>query len=188
MRYIYIDSENFVEDWIEVLDFCKDDHIFVLYTDNSKPVKIKSLAKVFNKYDNLEFLEVVVGSNALDFQLSSLIGYYIAKDVEEHIILSNDKGYLPLINFWKDKTNVHVFGSIDETRDYLEHGVIFDRKNIISGNVVNKIDIKEELKPKVQSFIDKLKIADYSLMKEKLIGEFGEYGEHIYEQINNIHG
>ena len=44
------------------------------------------------------------GKNALDFQLSTYVGYLVAKCAgEEIIIISKDKGYENLIAFWRER-------------------------------------------------------------------------------------
>lgn len=58
------------------------------------------------------------GKNALDFQLSSLLGYAICKYLhfENFIIISKDLGFQTLIEFWKKEKdiNVHLFATMEE--------------------------------------------------------------------------
>lgn len=46
----------------------------------------------------------MTGSNAMDFVISTLVGSHIAKDTKEtkYYIVSNDKGYQAVIDYWKD--------------------------------------------------------------------------------------
>ena len=58
------------------------------------------------------------GKNALDFQLSSHLGYAICKypHFENFVIISKDSGFQTLVDFWKREKDVkvHLFPTIEE--------------------------------------------------------------------------
>ena len=58
------------------------------------------------------------GKNALDFQLSSHLGYAICKypHFENFVIISKDTGFQTLIEFWKREKDVkvHLFPTVQE--------------------------------------------------------------------------
>ena len=72
-----------------------------------------------NNKINIRFEESYEGTNALDFQLVSYMGYLMGcagsfsenkcdaasaeSCADEYIIMSNDTGYDPAVRFWKDK-------------------------------------------------------------------------------------
>lgn len=53
----------------------------------------------------------IPGKNALDFQLSSHLGYAICKypHFENFVIISKDTGFQTLIEFWKKEKDVKVY-------------------------------------------------------------------------------
>ena len=58
------------------------------------------------------------GKNALDFQLSSHLGYAICKypHFENFVIISKDTGFQTLVEFWKREKDVkvHLFPTVQE--------------------------------------------------------------------------
>lgn len=61
--------------------------------------------KVLTSKADIEYFKVNVGGkNALDFQLSTLLGYLVAKDTYTNIfVISNDRGFDFLHDFWHGK-------------------------------------------------------------------------------------
>lgn len=106
MNYYLIDYENVGSEGIKALkDIKNKDMLIVFYSENSSqclPLDI------LNEQTVCRSIKVGVGTkNALDFQLSSYLGYLIGSDFEsdvintEYIIVSNDGGYDCLCNYWK---------------------------------------------------------------------------------------
>ncbi len=64
------------------------------------------------------------GKNALDFQLSSYLGYSICKypHFDNFVIISKDTGFQTLIDFWEKErpVKVHLFPNIEEAFSALE--------------------------------------------------------------------
>ena len=63
------------------------------------------------------------GKNALDFQLSSYLGYSICKylQIENFVIISKDTGFQTLIEFWEKERGVktHLFSTMEEALEAL---------------------------------------------------------------------
>ena len=107
-----IDSENIGTKWISYLDENIEelDKAFLFYTDASKSISCKELSVLFSFIHQLETIHCQNGTaNALDFQLVSYLGYLIRMDTKStYCILSKDKGYDVVVNFWKEK-GIHIY-------------------------------------------------------------------------------
>lgn len=108
MNYYFIDFENVHSD-----GFCgiekvkKGDVIYVIYSERSKAFSLEILEKAAIQGAELKAYKVEVGSkNALDFQLSSFLGYIIGKSDHmdcSYTIVSKDMGYDKVVSFWKNR-------------------------------------------------------------------------------------
>ena len=80
----------------------KQDKVIILYSENSDTISFDMHQKVLESDADIEYMKVRVGlKNALDFQLSTLLGYMVAKGENSHIfVISNDKGFDRLHDFW----------------------------------------------------------------------------------------
>ena len=121
IRHFLVDSENVNDNWLMLFDMAdEDDEIIVFYTKKSPHMSYMSVIRLIeNNKINIRFEECYEGTNALDFQLVSYMGYLMRcggtcsenecdaasaeTSADEYIIMSNDTGYDPAIRFWKDK-------------------------------------------------------------------------------------
>ena len=65
-----------------------------------------TVVKLMNSSLSIKFEECFEGTNALDFQLVSYLGYLMKNDetgVNEYIIMTNDNGFDSAVNFWKKR-------------------------------------------------------------------------------------
>ena len=107
MNYFLIDYENVRCDGIKKLKDIQDgDAIVMFYSDQCKNITLDVLGDILSKKITYQSFKVSVGTkNALDFQLSSYLGYLIGKNLTPNInyyIVSNDKGYDCLCDYWKN--------------------------------------------------------------------------------------
>ena len=99
----YIDSENVGDSWIELLDD-SDSRFIVFYTGHSPRIAYPQAIQLVNAANKPEFIECHEGSNGLDFQLVTYLGYEIHADhSNEMIIVSNDTGFDAAVLFWTDR-------------------------------------------------------------------------------------
>ena len=107
-----IDLENIPVKWVSLIDLnneCNNEIlIFKLENPNDKNYILLEDAVNFINYNvNTRIIKCKNGRpkmNALDFQLASYIGYLIAMDSQSEIIVySNDTGFDPVIEWWKDR-------------------------------------------------------------------------------------
>ncbi len=108
MKYYFVDYENVhSEGFIGIDGIAKNDTLYLMYTEQCKTFSLEVLEKIVRRKINLEIYKVGSGSkNALDFQLSSFMGYIIAKNEEKECyfyIVSKDTGFDHLIDFWRKK-------------------------------------------------------------------------------------
>ncbi|MCR4594417.1 MAG: hypothetical protein K5761_05125 [Clostridiales bacterium] len=106
----FVDSENVGDSWISLLDtVADDDEIIVFFTDKSPYMNYNNVVILTDYSSNNPkkkptFIKCCEGSNALDFQLSTELGFRV-HDINdgEYIIFANDNGYEAVINYWKKR-------------------------------------------------------------------------------------
>ncbi|MBR1751517.1 MAG: hypothetical protein IJ740_19740 [Ruminococcus sp.] len=116
MKIFLIDFENVKSKGLTGIDkLNSDDTVVILYSENSDTISFEMHQKVMTCKADVEYFKVNVGGkNALDFQLSTLLGYIVAKDAFSHaFIISNDRGFDFLHDFWHghfvEDTNTVVY-------------------------------------------------------------------------------
>ena len=105
MKHYLIDSENVGDFWIPLLDLPADRaELIVFYTKNSPHMSYDSLIKLKESDRKVTFIKCYEGTNALDFQLCSELGFLIAQNPgDEFIIVTNDTGYDAAVKYWRRK-------------------------------------------------------------------------------------
>ena len=80
----------------------------------------------------MRFHEIKQGKNALDFVLSSLLGYFIHDNYQEDYfyIVSKDKGFEPLVEYWKtQKVTVKIVNSLSQVKTNIEKKTTTKKKD-----------------------------------------------------------
>lgn len=107
MSYYLIDFENVQTDGVRNLtDMKSGDIIAIFYSEKCKNITLDVIEALTKLGVQIGCYKAKLGTkNALDFQLSSYLGYLIGKGSfeESYYIVSNDKGYDCLCNFWKEQ-------------------------------------------------------------------------------------
>lgn len=111
MDYYLVDFENVGTDGIKDVHGVKEgDTMVIFYSENCKNTTLDVLDNIVSLKLKYSSFKVKVGTrNALDFQLTSYLGYLIGQggaDASYHIV-SEDKGFEVVAEFWKDQ-NVEV--------------------------------------------------------------------------------
>lgn len=116
MKTYLVDFENVKSKGLVGIDkLDKDDNVIIFYSENSDTISFEMHCQVLKAKANVEYMKVRVGGkNALDFQLSTLLGYIVAKGCNTHVfVISGDKGFDKLHDFWentfKDAPDCKVF-------------------------------------------------------------------------------
>lgn len=109
-KYFLVDYENVESSGLEGFDkLSKEDVVEVFYTEKANRVSIEFLELYLALKDNaprLILTKVAKGNQALDMQLSSYLGSLVAAQQNDEcafVIVSKDKGYGVLQQFWKKK-------------------------------------------------------------------------------------
>lgn len=150
IRHFLVDSENVNDNWLMLFDMAdEEDEIVVFYTKKSPHMSYMSVIRLIeNNKINIRFEECYEGTNALDFQLVSYMGYLMGcggacsenecdaasaeTGADEYIIMSNDTGYDPAVRFWKDKGyavrrfNVNFCKQAVQRRKNIKYQVVAD--------------------------------------------------------------
>lgn len=111
MSIFLIDYENVNVDGFNGLSNCtENDQIKVFYTKGAETLTFGLHRRLSESKSKIDYFKVENGSkNALDFQLSSYLGYLIANNPnEKYYIVSKDKGYEILMSFWQKYKNLNA--------------------------------------------------------------------------------
>ncbi len=106
MDYYLIDYENTGENGLKgVMDLNENTCTVIFYSENADKISFDMHQKLRECRTAIEFRKISTGKkNALDFQLSTYLGYLIAKCEDDRFyIVSKDSGYRVVIDFWKGR-------------------------------------------------------------------------------------
>ncbi|MBQ7364659.1 MAG: hypothetical protein IJW46_03595 [Clostridia bacterium] len=101
MAYYLIDYENLktIEGFSTLTE---EDTVIFFYTKNANSITFDLHREILSSRAKIEYASVAPGKNALDFQLSSYLGYLIAQYPDKtFVILSKDLGFSTLVYFWR---------------------------------------------------------------------------------------
>lgn len=143
MNYYLVDFENVRTDGIKDLSEVNDgDVVVIFYSDQCKNITLDVIANMTRKKISLTCFKVKTGTkNALDFQLSSYLGLLIGQEQSDanYYIVSNDKGYDCICEFWKEQSKT------------VERKVFSEQDKEITVAPVVKASTAEKKKRKVQA-------------------------------------
>ena len=148
MHYFFVDYENVKNlglDGIETLS--EEDTVIVFYSQNANTITFETHKKICASKANVVFERVNVGlKNALDFQLSSYVGYIIGKteeyDAAYHLV-TNDAALSVIGKFWGRKGK--KFSVIEKISDLTDNSVLMPE---LPKNAAKKTEQSaEEMKP-----------------------------------------
>ena len=102
-NYYLVDYENVHKAGLNgIEELHRTDTVIIFYSENADSLSFELHHYLANTKAVVKYIKVDTdGKNALDFQLSSYIGYLIGRN--EHCkcyIVSNDKGYYNVQDFW----------------------------------------------------------------------------------------
>lgn len=114
MNYYLVDYENVKTQGLNgVNKLSEEDTVCIFYSENADSLTFGLHRRLNESKANIIYQRIEVGhKNALDFQLSSYLGYIIHENINnpcDYYIVTQDKGYESLINYWKKrKINVNL--------------------------------------------------------------------------------
>lgn len=105
MNYYLVDYENIRADSLKELTGVQEgDEMILFYSEQCKNISLEVIENIVRLNVQFSCFKVITGTkNALDFQLSSYLGYLIGKFEENaaYYIVSNDKGFDCLCEYWE---------------------------------------------------------------------------------------
>lgn len=155
MNYYLIDFENVRASGFDGVEkLTEHDKVVTFYSVNADTITFDTHRKINESRADIEFQKVSVGGkNALDFQLSSYLGYLIRDtlptddnaDKCNYYIVSNDTGYAFLCEYWRNRgiaVNIvrNMKGKITPTIEKTKSEPANTQSN-------NKSDLEKNLKP-----------------------------------------
>ena len=106
MKRIYlVDSENVGDIWVPLLVASQpDEEVIVFYTQKSPHMNYENVRLLKETEKEAEFIKCFEGSNALDFQLVTQLGYMLCENQKNcYVIVSNDTGFDAAVRYWKQR-------------------------------------------------------------------------------------
>ena len=123
MAVYLVDFENVTSAGISgVQKLTKEDKVYIFYTANAANMSFAAHLNLLSSPAEIIYYNVSSGGkNALDFQLSSFLGYLISQGQDKQFyIISNDRGYEHVKNFWElsgmaDGVTINASSSVNRT-------------------------------------------------------------------------
>ena len=118
MNYYFVDYENVGSDGLNGIDTLDaNNSVFIFYSRNADKITFDVHMQMNLSKAEIRYFKAETGQkNALDFQLSSYMGYVIRANESsesEYYIVSKDNGFNALISFWNSfKINIKVIQSL----------------------------------------------------------------------------
>ena len=82
----------------------EDDEVLVFYTTKSPHMNYENVRMLKETEKEADFIKCFEGSNALDFQLVSELGYRLSQNADrEYVIVSNDTGFDAAVRYWSTR-------------------------------------------------------------------------------------
>jgi len=129
------------------------DRVIIFYTKNANTLTFDEHVLLQKTEAKIEYKKVVVGNNALDFQLSSYLGFLIGQDFTDFCIVSKDCGYDSIIDFWKNEKNISI-----EKQSFSDQGKsISNQKDIKNGNKTTPTQTDTDIEKVLSNSTVKLK-------------------------------
>lgn len=120
MRIYLIDYEN-IKDISVINELSEKDIAIIFYSKNSNSLTFEAHQELSTSHAKIEYKSVDVGGkNALDFQLSTYLGFLIKEHEKTDLkitIVSKDNGFSYLKLFWEKEKNISIelLGNISES-------------------------------------------------------------------------
>lgn len=115
MKHYFVDFENVNHFGLTTSDERIDGIVYIFYTDSCTMINMDLFGNIEKLGGQIRFFHVKNGiKNALDFQLSTYLGYIISQTNKEdkYIIISKDTGFDRVVDFWKNQ-DVKIKRKID---------------------------------------------------------------------------
>lgn len=109
MTVYLVDFENVRSEGLKgVEQLSADDKVVIFYSKNANSITFDVHALLSKSAAEIETYRILRGGhNSLDFQLSTYLGYLVMENsYKEIVIISKDKGFLCVTNFWEENPDM----------------------------------------------------------------------------------
>lgn len=146
MTFYLIDYENLQSGVTGFDTLSENDTVYCFYSKNANKLTFDLHKEIIQSKAKIEYFYIEIGGkNALDFQLSTYVGYLLAKFPEEKIyIVSKDTGFSKIVSFW------------DNFKE--QQGRIELRANITEVSVESKNQNDEAIETEFKKHAERLKL------------------------------
>lgn len=105
MTFYLADTENIARDWhLFAQDAEQGDTFILFYSKHVGPVSMSLFGPASAKGVRFRFVECRMGSNAMDFQIATELGWLVARHPDAaFIVLSKDTGFDVAVKYWQDR-------------------------------------------------------------------------------------
>ena len=146
MDYYLVDYENVKSQGLNgVNKLPAEDVVCIFYSEHADTLTFGLHRRINESKANIIFQRVEVGQkNALDFQLSSYLGYIIHENLPKpynYYIVTKDQGYKSLVTYW-EKRNISVRLVADVSRQS-EKALESELEKQVSDLLKDKVEAQE---------------------------------------------
>ena len=195
MNLIFVDFENVHNTGLNGLEnLTENEIVYLFYSKNTPHLPMDVVAKISKSPADIELVESGAGKNAMDFVIASYLGYMINEhdDNVDYFILSKDKGYKPLVDFWEDwnvKTieDLTQFAKKNEVTAKKTKPTVSKAEQALRSNIGRVLNgYNKEIKNQVVNVILKSKSkAEVNNKLVKVVGNTQKAGQ-VYQKIKEF--
>ncbi|MGN1107639.1 MAG: PIN domain-containing protein [Huintestinicola sp.] len=144
MSVFLVDFENVTSAGLAGIDkLSESDTVYIFYTQSAASLSFDAHKSIMTSCAKINYIFVTAGAkNALDFQLSSFLGYLAAASSDKNFyIVSSDNGFLAVRNFWEKTMGISgiEIRLIPNIRYIFRHSVIDPSMLPVKENALPKV-------------------------------------------------
>lgn len=149
MTVYLVDFENVRSEGLKgVEELTSDDKVVIFYSQNANSITFDVHALLRKSSAEIETYRILRGGhNSLDFQLSTYLGYLVMENsYREIVIISKDKGFLCVKNFWEennDKCNCKIKLCKSIRAAFADVQLANDIEDGLTGNFIERLNGKD---------------------------------------------
>ncbi len=189
-RIFFIDYEN--TGWTGLTgieNLTPSDSVFIFHNGNGGALPFEAITILANCKAHIETRHVTVGTkNALDFQLSSELGFILGSAKREereqgtYFVISKDNGFSPLAPFWQDRGATILFApTIAEGLSKEEQAVSNEEES--ASIAIPEIEGKKEYKWLNRNMLERKSVA---MIAEEIKEEKTKHDKSNEQKIENF--
>lgn len=149
MTVYLVDFENVRSEGLKgVEELSSEDKVVIFYSQNANSITFDVHTLLRKSSAEIETYHILRGGhNSLDFQLSTYLGYLVMENsYREIVIISKDKGFLCVTNFWEensDKCNCKIKLCKSIRAAFADVQLANDIEDGLTGNFIERVNGKD---------------------------------------------